>query len=200
MQRDAEDEADRAESGRMRVRRVLIEPLCRLGLRRRPRISAEDHDAMLRRLEERFAYLDEPSLSVLCEGVERAAGGDARNLWPDEVSIRNWAEQLCRPPGGESRLVRSWLASAAGRAAWDEGQEVAVALRKYLRRHGRPPHDFDLVRIRREADAWRHKRAVIAERVDAGSAGQSDLDWERRFAEAVDLVRGLVFSGEEGAA
>ncbi len=193
MPRNDEDEPERGESGRMRVRRVLIEPLARAGLRRRPRVTAEEHDAALRRLEERLAYLGKGDLIVLVEIVERSAGGDARNLWPDEVSIRNWAAQLCPPPDEESRLVISWLGSAAGRRAWDEGEEIAVALRKHLRRAGRPPSDFDWTRIRREAAEWAHRRLVVAERIESGTAGDADLDWSDGLIRAIGEVRHLVF-------
>lgn len=202
MQRDDEDERERAESGRMRVRRLLIEPLARAGLRRRPRVSAEEHDAALRRVEERLAYLGEAELGVLAEIVERSAGGEARNLWPDEVSVRNWAAQLRPPPAEDSRLVVSWMGSAAGRRAWDEGEEVAVALCKHLRRIGRPPTDFDWTRIRREASGWAHRRVVVAERIEAGTAGEADLDWRNGLHRAIAEVRRLVFgtAGEGGSA
>jgi hypothetical protein len=188
------------ESREARVRRVLIGPLEARGLRRRKRATAAEHAAFLERLVRRLAYLGEDHLLTLAGVIERNAGGPDRAEWPAEVSIVNWAAGLEVPPDEDERLVPSYLRSAAGRAAWEEGPEVAVALRAHLRRWHRPPMDGDHRAIRRQAADWAHEQERIAENIRAGRASAAQLARAEAWRATVDRVRSMVFANaEEGA-
>lgn len=163
-------------------------------------MSVAEHEAFLRRLEVRLGYLDADQLVALGAVIEANAGGAGRNVWPAEISIANWAATLQPPPEGEDRLVVSWLGSAAGLRAWEEGPEVAMALRRHLRRKRRPPGPHDMAAIRETAGDWRHRRDAAAERLASGLGGQAERDLVRSFDETAELVRGLVFAKREGCA
>lgn len=191
----SETQKDRRE----RVRKLLVEPLQAQGMRKPRSRAAEDHQDFLDRLERRLAYLGADHLEALAEVVLRNAEGASRNVWPAEASIVNWAAVLEPPPDRDSRLVQSYLASAAGQRAWDEAPSVAVALRRHLRKAGRPPQEFDWIAIRRQAETWESEMARIREQVAEGSASSEQRErldaWERMQ----DRVRSLVFSQESAA-
>lgn len=191
---------ERRESREARVRRVLIEPLQAQGLRRRRGVTAGDHAAWLDRLARRLAYLGEGHLAVLAESIAANAGGADRAEWPSEVSICNWAAALETPPDEDLRLVPSYLRSAAGRSAWEEGPEVAVALRAHLRRFRRPPVGGDWPMIRKQAAEWAHRQALIAEALQAGRATAEQVAQRDAWVATVDRVRSMVFAAEGAAA
>ena len=110
-------EGQELREGKARVRAVLIDPLEAGGMQRRSGQKVEDHAAVLASLEARLAYMTEASLAALAEVVERHAGGSRQDRWPGEVPICNWARRIQEPPASESRLVRSYLQSGAGRRA-----------------------------------------------------------------------------------
>lgn len=184
---------DPVETDRERVRRIMLDPLVGAGMRKQKRMSAGDHEAMLDRLERRLGYLSDACLEALADTVRRNAVGADRNVWPAEVSVMNWAAALEPPPDRDSKLVTTYLASAAGRRAWEEGPEVAVALRRHLKREGRPPHAYDWKLIRERAAEWagwaRHAEQLEAEGGLAGDQATRLGDWRR----TVERVRGLVF-------
>lgn len=182
------------------VRRIVIDPLLGMGLRKPKSRSVVDQAEFLARLERRLGYLEEAQLGALAEVIQRAAGGDARNVWPDEVSILNWASAMEPPPDGDSRLVTSYLASAAGRRAWEEAPEVAVALRAHLRRVGRPPiGDYDWEKIRGKAVGWHRELARIARLEEEGGLLEEHRAFRTGILAAIDLVRGLVFAKAKDA-
>ncbi|HMR51210.1 MAG TPA: hypothetical protein PKA33_01600 [Amaricoccus sp.] len=133
----------------------VIVPLLDMGLRKQRQQSKDEHAAMLRRLARKVSYLDRAQLGGLREAIARMAGGRARNLWPDEVSILNRAADIEAPPARDSRLVSSYLASRAGRSAWEEHPTVAASLRKHLKDTGLPPTKWDWTQIRERAAGWR---------------------------------------------
>lgn len=186
---ETEGGAGRPESDRHRVRRLLIEPLLAMGLRKQRRHSAEEQEALFDRLEARCGYLADGQLEALAEAVRRGAHGEARNVWPDEVSILNWAAALEPPPDVESRLVTSYLASRAGRTAWDEAPALAVVLRRHLKRAGCPPVPYDWVEFRSKAREL--VREEQRQRVLEAERGASD--WLEAWLAEVERVRVLVF-------
>lgn len=171
---------------------LLVAPLIDMGLRKQRRHTAEEHDAIMRRVAAKVSYLDEGQLVALAEVVARNAGGAARNVWPDEVSICNWAAAIEPPPESDSKLVRSYMASRAGRAALEEGIEVAVALRRHLKREGRPPSSWDWKMIREAADGWRRQRGEYMRAERDGRAGDVAKRWLAEFAKVADQARTLV--------
>ncbi len=135
---DMEGEALRA--GKERVRENLILPLTKGGMIRKRGMPKAAEDEMLANLEARLAYMTADNLKALAEVLERYAGGKHKNVWPAEVSIYNWARAIQFPPASESRLVRSYLQSAAGSAAEVGG--YLVELFWYLKKFGAPPEQL----------------------------------------------------------
>lgn len=195
-----DDAQDGQRARRDRVRRVLIEPLLDMGLRKRKGLTAEDQAAFLDRIERRLAYLGEGHLATLVEVVARNCEGPHRNLWPAEASIVAWASGLEPPPDEDSRLVRSYLGSAAGLRAWSEGPAVAMALRWWLREYGRPPRDCDWDAIRAKAVSLAGTRQRFEERRVEGTLTPDEAAWLERWAATLDRVRSAVLSRSEGAA
>lgn len=192
------EETDRDR--RERVRSVLIDPLIEKGMRKPKSRTGEDQEAFLDRLTRRLAYLGEGHLKTLAEAVERNAEGSARNVWPAEVSIVNWAATLEAPPDRDSRLVRSYLGSAAGLRAWNEGPTVALALRKFLRRSGRPPQPLEWHSIQRQGAEWAAEIARIEEFRRAGAMSVLQAERIEAFEALIDRVRSMVFHAGEDAA
>jgi hypothetical protein len=168
-------EGEVLRAGKERVRENLIRPLTKGGMIRKRGTSKVAEDEMIANLEARLSYMTESNLKALAEVVERYAGGKHKNVWPAEVSIYNWARAIQFPPASESRLVRSYLQSAAGRAA--EGGGYLVELFWYLKKFGAPPNTYSLSEIKREADDNRSARARIKREQEQGRASHRDLNW-----------------------
>lgn len=167
-------EGEELREGKERVRRVLIDPLVVKGMQRRPGQTVADHGVFLENLEARLAYMSAENLAALSDVVELHAGGRAKNRWPTEVSICNWARRWQKPPASQSRLVRTYLQSAAGRAAL--AGDYVVELFDHLKRHGNAPtakYETDMIKAR--ADENRRARAVYERRRDRGLADRREL-------------------------
>ncbi|MBC7154571.1 MAG: hypothetical protein H5U19_08170 [Rhodobacteraceae bacterium] len=168
-------EGQELKDGKARVRTILTGPLARGGMVRKRGVSVEDHERFLSRLEARLSYMADDRLSALAEVIERLAGGPMKNIWPAEVSIMNWARDLQEVPASESRLVRSYLQSAAGDAAMSG--EWLVELFLHLKRTGTPPNDYAMKCIRDEAMENMRTRLAIEHAREQGRASPRDLAW-----------------------
>lgn len=192
-------EGDELRKGKERVRQILIEPLQQRGMVRKRGQKVEQVDRMLASLEARLAYMTADNLGALAEVVERYAEGPKKNVWPAEVSICNWARRLQLPPASESRLVRSYLQSVAGRRAQSEG--YLVELFYYLKKWGAPPAgDWAIGKIKAEAEDNQQRRANIERLRDEGRASPSDLQWLSRYWAALERCTAIITAGAEGAA
>jgi hypothetical protein len=188
------------ESREARVRRLLVAPLEEEGMRRPRSRSAEAHQDWIARIARRVAYLSDAHLALLREVVGRNGQGKDRAEWPAELSILAWAHALEPPPDEDSRLVSSYLASAAGLRAWGEGPAVAVALRSFLRKWGRPPADGDWSGIRKDAGVWLAEMARIDEFLRHGTASAAQRERRAVWDSTVERVRRAVFASAEGGA
>ncbi|WP_298491567.1 hypothetical protein [uncultured Maritimibacter sp.] len=169
-------EGQELREGKARVRAVLIDPLEAGGMQRRSGQKVEDHAAFLASLEARLAYMTEASLAALAEVVERHAGGSRQDRWPGEVPICNWARRIQEPPASESRLVRSYLQSGAGRAAASGG--YLVELFRWLKERGVPPGDnFAMASIKGDADDNARRRVRCEEAMKRGTADPREVAW-----------------------
>ena len=192
-------EGEELRSGKERVRTHLIKPLVDGGMTRKRGTSREAESAMLARLEARLAYMTADCLGALVEVIERYAGGKQQNVWPAEVSIYNWARTLQSPPASESRLVRSYLQSAAGRAAQVGGYLVELFL--YLKRVGAPPNSYALVEIKRQAEHNQNTLARIEKAQETERASHSDLKWVEGYFQTHKRCADLINAqGKEDAA
>ncbi len=173
-----------------RVQDHLIGPLVRMGLRKQSTMPSDSYDAMLASFRKRLAYMSADRLDALCEVVGGQAGGKDRNRWPDEISVLNWAARLQPPPPGESRLVRSYMGSAAGRRALQ--QDYAVELFQYLRQHGHPPSDFAVAGMREQAAARQEDFARITLQIGEGRADPRERQAMERYWKTFERIVALV--------
>lgn len=185
------------KEGKARVREHLIDPLERDGLVRKRGVTLQAHQDRLDGLAARLAYMTAENLRALAEVVATYGGGPRKDVWPTDVSICNWARRLQTPPISESRLVRSYIQSAAGMAAIDGG--YVVELFEHLKRYGAPPDVYSLSKIRTEADQRKGRRARIERERERGIASQPDLDWLERQSAVFARCMAIVEKATEGA-
>jgi hypothetical protein len=205
---DSEEHVAAGESGRARVRRVLIGPLVGMGMRRRKGVSEAEQEEWLDRLEGRLAYLPEMHLRHLQATILRhAANGEARggvkarDVWPSEAAILNWARDLCLPPPEPPEILGNWMRSASerpdapgGKVVWARNPWEAVALARHLRRTGRAPHPHEWTAIGREGREYasEFRRLEEAEKADGIGNRAGELAGLRA---ALAETRALVFPG-----
>lgn len=197
LKRRRAEKMDQAETAhqdlprRAKVREYLIQPLERAGLVRPPKMTAAEHEAMLDKLQDRLGYLPPELLSTLAEVLLRLAEGPLLNRWPAFATIWNNAMRLMPPPDDEAHIMTSWLASIEGPVARSGG--YLVELHEFLRRHGRPPGNYEMGKIREAAADNGRRRQRIEEWIAKGHAKGEDrqwLDWYlRRLAHCEALVR-----------
>ena len=81
----AEAGKEQPESGRGRVRRLLITPLEAGGMQRKRGRSVADHEKMLTRLADKLGYMSDRGLQGLAMYLVRMAGEG--QIWPVENLI-----------------------------------------------------------------------------------------------------------------
>lgn len=191
------------ESGRARVRRVLIDPLKDKGMVRHPRMKTEVYGAMMERLAVRLAYLSEDQLVGLAETCIRMARGKAGNVWPEEVSILKWAWMRQPPPTSLSDYAASIMRSEMGRRARALGYHVELF--HLAQRVGPPPGKYQLSKLNEQGDVNRRKIARITDQVERGVRPMEEdrqwLDWYlQKEAECLAIMNARVEDSEGAAA
>jgi hypothetical protein len=154
--------------GKERVRLQLLVPLNDVLRLKRPRgVTEAAHLAGLGELQARLAYMAEADLVALREAV--AATLSPGGAWPSPAVILGFAAAIRRPPPSDSPMVTSYMASAAGVRAREEG--CHVALYQYLKDKGHPPRgDYDWRQIRETAEEVGRRRARLVAERDRGVA------------------------------
>lgn len=182
--------------GKSRVDQLLLEPL--EGLGRRKGISAEKHEAMLKRLRERLAYMSDQSLRAMEEIILRHAG---KGVWPAEGLIKTWAFDLQLPPPSESDYAQSLIGSAMGRQARAEGW--VVELFQIAKRLGPPPNRYILYKLKEKAADNQRDLRRISENIQAGLATYAERQWlaawQADMAE-IEAIQSARASTDRGAA
>ncbi|MEM7061383.1 MAG: hypothetical protein AAF557_27715 [Pseudomonadota bacterium] len=190
--------------GKERVRELVIAPLEADGMIRTKRTVA-DHDAFLERVERALCYMSEDGLqtvklaiSALCKACSRCK---RREGWPSVQAIRSQAHAIELPPATMSPMITSYMRSSAGRRALEEGDAVAAALVRYMRRRGYVPtrSNGGWEAIRREAADWRRDAERRVERINAGVADAVEREIQRRYQAAIAAARALVHPEGEKA-
>lgn len=183
---------DHEETGRERVRRVLINPLLRQGMRKQTRMSEPDYSDMLVRLSEKLSHLGEADLRGLVPWVTRFAKGKERNQWPDEVGIVAQGYALQPPPPRKNEFVISVLRSRAGARARDMGYlpELYMAIAQF----GPPFSKYSIDRMEREAAENRAELGRVSKLIDRGTATQERRQWMKWYldheAAALEIMAG----------
>lgn len=186
-------EAEKDVPGRTRVRTLLIEPLEAAGMRRKGSVTAEAHRERLGKLAGRLAHMTPAGLDALRQVLARLGDGPRRDVWPSDLVIHRYAEQIERPPPGGDRLLTSYMRSAGGREAWERSPFEAAELARYLVQYRRPPPGDAAWRSLKERAAARAEDVSAAERRRCeGRASDDDLrtmdDWEAGRARVHALV------------
>ncbi|MEM9369542.1 MAG: hypothetical protein AAGA26_00160 [Pseudomonadota bacterium] len=194
------------DRGRRRVRRVLIEPMLAKGLVRPKSMTAGAFNDLQTRIADRFGWITDEIAEVLVDMAAREAGGVARNEFPAEERLNGWARDLApamgvTPPIDLPKKVTSYLASAAGRDAWNRAPDEAMALYRFLTTNpGIPATD----RARAQILEWAHeydRRFITASiKVEAGTASPDEHRWLAGYRERRALVHALVFPSTEAVA
>jgi hypothetical protein len=186
-------------AGRDRVERLLIQPLLAMGLQRPRGQTVAEWTEGCARLSGLLCRMSEAGLRALYLGlVEGCALRVSRQL-PPVGEIQRVAAMIEAPLPADSRAVRSFMASEAGRRALAMGEDdprlgdaAVVELYRMLKFHGPAGVHWPLLRER--AAKW-------AERVKAAERMQADLpddtwaggvlsDHRRLLARALPLVTG----------
>lgn len=163
------------KTSKARVRRVLIDPLIRAGMRKQRGMTAEKYLDFIARLERRLGYMSEVHLRGLAVLLTKGAKGKERNQWPDEVTIISCAYGLQRPPPRSCDYVASLMRSAMGRAARDLGYHVELF--DVAKRYGPPPSKYVLAQLQARADENRGKVKIIRDRIARDAASADDRRW-----------------------
>lgn len=174
---------------------MLLERLDQAGLARRKGETIEAHRDYLARLANALAYMHPENLVTLAELVMAEAPvhrGVA--VWPSEAVVRHLAKSLQRPPLEEARIVTSWLASIEGPAA--EAGGYAVELLGFLIERGRPPGEWDMRKIREEAEANHRQAAAIRRRIRDDVASAEDMAWLEARQRAGARVQSVIDGGK----
>lgn len=190
-------EGDELKAGKERVRVHLIEPLVREGMRRKRGVTVDDHRAFLDRLAALLSYMRADALDMLARRVRMMGGGKKKDIWPSEISIKNWARSLQEPPPSDSRFIRSYMQSAAGQAALAGG--YAVELYGYMKRQGVKPTAFALAQLRDRARENACQVQMIRGLAEKGRASNDQLRWVEGYEAATARAMAVVNAGREAA-
>jgi hypothetical protein len=188
----------KAETGRDRVRTILLEPLEPLGLARPKDLNAAAFKKMRQALVDHLAYMSAESLHLLhltvCENLQ----GPNKDRWPAPAAIYGWARAIEPEPAGETELVISYLKSRAGARALQGG--YLVELRTDLTKYRRPPSDAAMKMIQERAQANARRRTIISESAAVGRASAKDLAWVEAYWELHAVCADLVNAGVDARA
>ncbi len=165
------------EAQRARVRRLLIDPLTRLGMCWPRKVRPSDGQAALDGICDDLAYLSDDALRVLAEGLRAKGQGTKRNQWPSRVALLTWAEALEPRPLNMLPSCLRWFASRAGPAALAEGRHVAEYL--YWQRAKAPPvTPMQRDQVRRDGQDMQARLALLQERRARGvRLALHDAEW-----------------------
>lgn len=172
-----------AETKRGRVRRILIDPLVRDGMRFRRDVDEAAQGRFLDRIADDVAYMSDRGLAALRVWVGSHGEGSARAFWPGVVTIISTAEAFEPRPLEELPALVRWFASAAGSEALLADRLVAEY--EFWRRFKRPPaQSNDRQRVSERAAEWSARAERIEDRMARGLTPLHDdgawLSWYRR--------------------
>lgn len=131
------DTTTKAETKRDRVRRLLIHPLEKDGMRKRHRTPDEMHRAFLDRIADTLSYMSDVKLRLFQKILVSKGEGAEKHFWPSYVTIRGWAEQIDPRPLDHEPEILSWFRSKAGPLALQA--DCHVEQYQFIQKKKRPP-------------------------------------------------------------
>lgn len=168
---------ERPETGRDRVRRLLIGPLQEAGFRFRKGTVEDKAQADLDRIADSLGYLSDRALDVLRASLLTKGEGAARCFWPAYATIVGLAEAFEPRPLEEVPEIARWFRSAAGREAMATDRLAAEFA--FWEKLKRPPVSIqDKQRVGQRAAEWRDRALRIRDRVNRGiDPFPGDAEW-----------------------
>ncbi|MEM7505559.1 MAG: hypothetical protein AAF415_02345 [Pseudomonadota bacterium] len=173
-----------------------------MGFRKRKGCTVEEHRQALEKLAIRLAYMSEAGLRALKSQVEMRAEGQARNVWPDPISILHWAWAIEQPPARDSDFVRRIMGSRIGARALEHGGFAAAALLRHLKRTGTVPTEqnrgWDVIfSYAAELREIVEKTERIC-REDDARLPQRDIAFAREVRAGIDRATRLIKGANDG--
>lgn len=185
------------ETKRDRVRRLLIRPLLRAGMRKQTRMKEPDYAEMLVRLSDKLAHMSDQNIAGLSQWITRWAGGKDRNQWPDEVAIISKAYELQAPPPRDCPYVVSVMRSRAGQRAKDLGYHVELFMAAI--RFGPPFGKLNLDRLAAEAETNRREVQRVRGMIADGTATAERRQWLNWYLRHEEQALAIIEMEQEGA-
>jgi hypothetical protein len=182
-------ETTKPETNRDRVRRLLIAPLQRDGMRFPKDVSDDVQRKRLDQVADDLAHMSDHNLGRLMLCLRTKGDGSAKCFWPGRVTIIGYAEAAQPRPIADNPRLRSWFASAAGaRAAGEPGRLVAEF--EFFERHKHPPFaPQHQSRIKERAANLAHRVERIADREGRGAAlSPEDAAWIVHYRKRLGMI------------
>jgi hypothetical protein len=181
-----------AETKRDRVRRLLLEPLRRHGMRHRRGTSPDDAQGHLDAICDRLSYMSDDGLVALARALESKGEGSAGHFWPSLATVTAFAEVMEPRPLDELPELLRWFASRAGPEALASGRHVAEYL-WWQKRKAPPFHPAAKAKVRADAQEMASKAARIRDRLEHGRKPFADDGQWLEWYDALDArVRGYI--------
>lgn len=180
------------ETKRDRVRRLMIGPLQKLGMRFPKAVAEADGKKTLDRICDEMAYLSDENLRRMAEYMRTKGEGSKKDFWPSRKSFIAFAE-VAQPRGlDELPALLGWFASEAGKKALAEGRLVAEY--QFWQKHKMPPvTDGQKRQVEIDAGEMNSKARKVRERIARGVAPFGDDGQWLKWFDAMEVrVRGYV--------
>lgn len=180
------------ETGRGRVRRMLLDPMADMGFRHRRGTDPDKARDALDRIADDLAYMSDTGLARMLDCLRTKGEGADRNFWPSRATILGYAEFAERRPLEELPNLLSWFASAAGREALNAGRHVAE-YEYWTARKAPPLGPADRARVAQVAGDYARRLELARDRIARGVPIHDDeaafVTWyEARDAHVRDLI------------
>lgn len=180
------------ESGRDRVRRLLIDPLAEAGFRHPIRTPEDKARAHLDRIADALGYMSDANLARLRAVLQTKGAGAARDFWPSLACVLGWAEVVQPRPLEEVPELARWFRSRAGTAALEGGRLVAE-FQWWQAKKAPPRNERERFLVRERAQGHAERAELARDRLRRGVPLRPEeaqwLDWfeatEARIAELV---------------
>lgn len=188
------------ESKRDRVRRLLIDPLKRDGMRYKADVSKEDQRKRLDQMADDVAHMSDQNLIRLFLCLRTKGEGSSKCFWPSRVTVLAYAEVAQPRPLADDPRLRSWFASQAGRAAASVPGRLLAEF-EFWTSHKHPPFSPAHQRlIAPRADEIARRADRISEREGRGAMVNSDdAAWMDRYRVTLSMLQGWINESGQAA-
>lgn len=188
------------ETKRDRVRRLLIDPLARDGMRFKAQVSPEDQRKRLDRMADDLTYMSDANLSRLRITLSTKGDGAKGDFWPRRVTVLKFANMAQHRPIEDIPGFRSWFASAAGVEAARVPGLLQAQYLFWCREFHPPVADVHARAVTMKAKELAEREGYLNRRLAEGAClSPQDAEWLRRYTAKGEMLRGWI-AGKVGAA